>query len=71
LLPYKILRQALFNLEPETSHHVSLQAMKWGERFHLSSLYRKKIWLKVLRLLKLHSPKVLIGWMNFTNKVRD
>jgi len=43
LLPYKILRQALFILEPETSHHVSLQAMKWGERFHLSSLYRKKI----------------------------
>ncbi len=43
LLPYAVLRKALFLLEPEASHNLSLQAMKWGEQLHLSSLYRKKI----------------------------
>jgi dihydroorotate dehydrogenase len=43
LLPYSLLRKALFLLEPERSHHLSLQAMKWGEQLHLGGLYRKKI----------------------------
>lgn len=42
-LPYSLLRKALFMLEPERSHNLSLQAMKWGERMHLSALYRNKI----------------------------
>jgi dihydroorotate dehydrogenase len=42
-LPYPLLRNALFMLEPELSHHLSLQAMKWGEQLHLSALYRKQI----------------------------
>jgi len=43
LLPYAALRRLLFTLDPETSHHLSLQAMKWGEQLHLSGLYRKPI----------------------------
>ena len=42
-LPYSVLRNLLFTLEPETSHHLSLEAMKWGERLHLSALYRNRI----------------------------
>jgi dihydroorotate dehydrogenase len=42
LLPYSLLRRALFLLEPERSHHLSLEALKWGEQLHLGCLYRKK-----------------------------
>jgi dihydroorotate dehydrogenase len=42
-LPYSLICKALFRLEPEASHHLSLQAMKWGEQLHLSGLYRNQI----------------------------
>ena len=53
LLPYRPLRDALFLLDPETSHHLSLQAMKWVERLHLSGLYRDKIVDKPVRVMGL------------------
>lgn len=54
LLPYRLLREALFLLDAETSHNLSLQAMHWGERFHLSGLYRDKIADKPLQAMGLH-----------------
>jgi len=39
---YDLIRKALFVLEPECSHHLSLEAMKWVERLHLSGIYRDK-----------------------------
>jgi dihydroorotate dehydrogenase len=37
---YDLARKALFLLEPECSHHLSLETMKWVERLHLSGIYR-------------------------------
>lgn len=37
---YDLARKVLFLLEPECSHHLSLEALKWAERLHLSSIYR-------------------------------
>lgn len=41
LVNYDTLRRLLFQLEPERAHHLSLEALKWGERLHLASLYRR------------------------------
>lgn len=37
---YDLIRNLLFLMEPECSHHVSLNAMKWAQRLHMSGLYR-------------------------------
>jgi len=43
LLPYSLVRKVLFSFEPETSHHLSLEMMKWVEKIHLSAVYRKQV----------------------------
>ncbi len=40
-MSYHLLRRLLFLLDPELSHHVSLQAMKILHQLHLSGLYRR------------------------------
>lgn len=35
-ISYSLLRELLFRLEPETAHHLALQALKVAERLHLS-----------------------------------
>jgi len=57
---YELLRKLLFVLEPERSHHVSLEAMKWAERLHFSGIYRDK---------KLPSFPVRAMGMTFSNPV--
>lgn len=37
---YDLIRKTLFLLEPELSHHLSLEVMKWAQRLHLSGIYR-------------------------------
>lgn len=53
LLPYQLLRGALFTLDAELSHNLSLRALQWGEQLHLSGLYRDKIADKPLRVMGL------------------
>jgi len=42
ILPYSWLRQLLFLMDPERSHHIALEGMKLGEQWHLGFLYRRK-----------------------------
>lgn len=57
---YDLIRKALFVLEPECAHHLSLEAMKWAERLHLSGIYRDN---------KLPSLPVQAMGLTFSNPV--
>ncbi len=53
---YSLIRPLLFRLEPETAHHVTLNALRLGHRMGLSSLSQQPAANQPRRVMGIHFP---------------
>jgi dihydroorotate dehydrogenase len=56
IISYSLLREILFRLEPETAHHLALEALKAAQRLHLMGISR------------VEAPRTVMG-INFPNPI--